>query len=299
MDAASLVLPLERRTIIRFTGPDAQRYLNGQVTQDIRPLASGMTSAPACVTDTKGRLNALVRIIAADQHTWFVEAPAREDTSLLDLLTRHLIADDAEATDVSGFWYIIHYAASAPIHPPSAALIRASNRFGVEGYDVWLPAADTIIRENSPPHPSCRDYLETRRIEAGIPEWKTDAIQEMLPAELGLDRTSVSFAKGCYVGQEVISRMAHAGRVNRRLTRFSLNPLLPPLELSGAVLTAAGREAREQAGVITSIAPLLSEDGWRAALAMVVRPWLDTTEFDVILSDGTSHPSAARTLGPA
>lgn len=296
-DSAVLSLPLGQRAVIRFAGPDAERYLNGQVTQDIRPLADCRSSALACVTDAKGRLGTVVRIIAADRQTWFVEAPLKTSASLYDRLTRYLVADNVEATDVSREWHIIHFAVAPPLHLPGSALIRASDRFGADGYDLWLPVAQDI--ERLPSDPIYHDLFETRRIEAGVPEWGTDTGQDMFPAELGLDRAAVSFAKGCYIGQEVISRMQYTGKVNRRLTRLSLSPFLPAQTLCGAMLTVPENENHEQAGILTSFAPLLSEDGRRAALSMVKRPWLEASGFDIITSDGILHASMARALGPA
>ena len=298
---APIALPLGPRMIVRFTGPDAQRYLNGQVTQDIAPLAHSHNSTPACVTDAKGRLGALVRIISDGPQTWYVEAPPQADTALFDRLTRYLIADDAEATDVSDLWHIIHCTEELPSDLPNPALARSSDRFGLPGHDIWLPATETdaMARILALSNLACGDLLETRRIETGIPVWGADAIQDLFPAELGLDRTAVSFTKGCYIGQEVISRMKYAGKINRRLSRLSLDPSIPASSLSSAHLSVPGEDVGGTAGTLTSIAPLLSQDGRRAALAMIARPWLDAAGFDIITPDGIRHSSAARVIGPA
>jgi folate-binding protein YgfZ len=61
---------------------------------------------------------------------------------------------------------------------------------------------------------------EAERIAAGIPKWGAELKEGMLPPEAGLDATDISYNKGCYIGQEVISRIKSAGKVNRRLTKF-------------------------------------------------------------------------------
>jgi folate-binding protein YgfZ len=61
---------------------------------------------------------------------------------------------------------------------------------------------------------------EAERIEKGIPKWGAELMEGMLPPEAGLDATDISYSKGCYIGQEVISRIKSAGKVNRRLTKF-------------------------------------------------------------------------------
>lgn len=62
---------------------------------------------------------------------------------------------------------------------------------------------------------------ERERIEKGIPKWGAELKEGMLPPEAGLDVTDISYKKGCYIGQEVISRIKSAGKVNRRLVKLS------------------------------------------------------------------------------
>ncbi len=64
------------------------------------------------------------------------------------------------------------------------------------------------------------DEIELLRIERGIPRWGNELSEDTLPQEAGLDEMAVDFKKGCYVGQEVVSRIHSVGRVNRRLCGF-------------------------------------------------------------------------------
>jgi folate-binding protein YgfZ len=99
--------------------------------------------------------------------------------------------------------------------------------------------------------------LEVVRIEHGIPRWGRELGEETLPPEAGLDATHIDYHKGCYIGQEVISRLKSVGHVNRRLVGFThaettpgdSSPLLPP----GMRIFAAGDETK-QIGEITSSA---------------------------------------------
>jgi folate-binding protein YgfZ len=61
------------------------------------------------------------------------------------------------------------------------------------------------------------DELELLRIESGMPAWGKEIDDTILPAEAGLEKTHISFTKGCYPGQEPIARLHHRGKVNRRL----------------------------------------------------------------------------------
>src|SRR5581483_9411859 len=92
------------------------------------------------------------------------------------------------------------------------------------------------------------EELELRRIEAGVPRWGREIDDRILPAEAGLDRTHVSFSKGCYPGQEPVARLHFRGHPNRTLRVLELEPgELPPYD---AELTSNGK----QVGRVTSAA---------------------------------------------
>ena len=95
------------------------------------------------------------------------------------------------------------------------------------------------------------EMLETLRIEAGIPRWGRELGEETIPVEAGLDRTAIDYHKGCYIGQEVISRLKSIGHVNKELRGFISLDGKPPA--AGMRLFAPGDSGRE-AGWLTSAA---------------------------------------------
>ena len=100
------------------------------------------------------------------------------------------------------------------------------------------------------------DIAETLRIEAGVPRWGAELNEDTLPPEAGLDRAAIDYHKGCYIGQEVISRIKSVGHVNRSLTGFaSAAPLAAGME-SGA------RRPREKPRGASRARPGVS--AWRA-----------------------------------
>ena len=76
------------------------------------------------------------------------------------------------------------------------------------------------------------EELERARIEAGVPLWGKELDDAVLPAEAGLDETHISFAKGCYPGQEPIARLRHRGHVNRRLRVLEVESARPGDEIA-------------------------------------------------------------------
>jgi folate-binding protein YgfZ len=239
-------------TLLEFRGPDAVRFLNGQLTQDVRRVAGGKISLPSCVTDAKGKLQFRVTITESNDGALWIAAPADQAESLEARLTRYLIADDVEVADLSGSYQLAHFTGTVP-----GAIARESNRFGIVGTDCWIPSGQEIATL----HPLLSgDSLEALRIANGIPAWGRELVEGMLPPEASLEETDISYKKGCYIGQEVISRIKSAGKVNRRLTRFVFDagiPVVPgPLE--------------NGAGEVTSVSPL-ADGKFRHALGYVKR----------------------------
>ncbi|MGI8890579.1 MAG: YgfZ/GcvT domain-containing protein, partial [Chthoniobacterales bacterium] len=67
-------------------------------------------------------------------------------------------------------------------------------------------------------HPLCdSECTEQLRIEGGIPRWGRELTDQIIPVEANLADETIDYAKGCYIGQEVISRMKISGQTNKRL----------------------------------------------------------------------------------
>lgn len=252
---------LGQPALLEFRGPDAVRYLNGQLTQDVRLVSNETRSLPSCVTDAKGRLQFRVWITANDG-ALIVEGPNELREELETRLTRYLIADDVEISDLTGKWSIVHFTGLVEA-APDGVLVRSCNRFGVPGTDWWMPDGLEI---SFPEEASFLegDALESFRIAHAVPAWGRELTEGMLPPEAGLDATDISYQKGCYIGQEVISRIKSAGKVNRKLVHLTLDASLPIDHLG--LVDADG----DPAGEITSISPL-PDGSLRHALAYIKR----------------------------
>lgn len=258
--------------LLEFRGPDAVRFLNGQVTQDVRRLAGGKISLPSCVTDAKGKLQFRVTITENDDGALWITGLTEWAENLEARLTRYLIADDVETTDLTGSRILIHFLGTAP-EAPEGVSVRQATRFGILGTDWWLPADLEIPSEISWIQP---EELEALRITKGIPAWGRELVEGMLPPEALLEETDISYGKGCYIGQEVISRIKSAGKVNKRLTRFVADAdfawMVGPLE--------------NGAGEITSVSPV-ADGAVRYALGYVRR---GATELASRTAEGIVFP---------
>jgi folate-binding protein YgfZ len=76
---------------------------------------------------------------------------------------------------------------------------------------------------------------EVRRIEQGIPRWGHELTGEIIPIEANLEESSIDYGKGCYIGQEVVSRMKMSGQRNKSLcglVSLSGAPMQPGMRLT-------------------------------------------------------------------
>jgi folate-binding protein YgfZ len=243
---------LSRRVKLRITGADTLRFLNGQISNDLRK-ATGETAIQAAILSAKGKLNAVV-FISAEADSFLVDADPEVRGELSARIERYIIADDVQIEDVTDRFSIFHVAGEAPPPAlPSARTVRAA-RFGCPGWDIWLESTerDPAFQQLASAFLFCDDECaELHRIEQGIPRWGRELTDQIIPTEANLEATSIDYAKGCYIGQEVISRIKMSGQTNKRLcglVSLSGTPLHP-----GMRLVAADNEGKE-AGWITSAA---------------------------------------------
>ncbi len=207
---------LSSRAKFRLTGADRVRYLNGQATNDVRRAKSDQTLY-ACVTDVKGRIAADIFIHAqADSLLLDAEPDLREPLGMR--LERYIVADDVELTDVTEEWQLWHVFGGSVDTPAFHPSLR-STRFGTAGFDLWLPASATAPTFDARPLLSEVD-LETWRILQKVPRWPHELNIETFPPEAGLERSAMDFAKGCYIGQEVLSRIKTTGKMPREMIPF-------------------------------------------------------------------------------
>lgn len=265
--------------LLEFRGPDVLRFLNGQLSQDVRLVAGGENCLPSCVTDAKGRLQFRVWLSGTGDGGLWVDGPGGQAEELEARLTRYLIADEVEVFDRTGLWSLMHFT-GVPEVVPAGVRARLSARFGVSGVDWWIPAG---LEPGFPAEADLLggDALEAFRIRHGVPAWGRELVAGLLPPEAGLDATDISYQKGCYIGQEVISRIKSAGKVNQRLRRMLVDAAFPG-ERAGLF-----NADRKLAGELTSISPVVEENGVRLALGYVKRG------IDEVFSespDGVLHP---------
>jgi len=125
---------------------------------------------------------------------------------------------------------------------------------------------------------------EVMRIEQGLARWGRELTEDIIPIESDLERRTIDYEKGCYIGQEVISRMKMSGQTNKRLCGLISLDNTP---LQQGMKLAAPSTAGKEAGWITS-ATRSQRLGKQIALGYVKRGFNNPgTTLNALLRDRT------------
>ena len=171
------------RDFVRVTGPDAQVFLQGQLSQDIDSLQPGHTRLSFLLQPT-GKVDAFVRVSCIAHEAFLLDVDAGWGDAVVDRLQRFKLRTKADITRVGGWQCIAELQDGTVVE-------EIIDDIDVEGL------------------PGDLEEYEMLRIKAGLPAMGHEIDETTIPASLGqtvLD-AAVSFTKGCYTGQELVARM--------------------------------------------------------------------------------------------
>jgi len=272
------------RVMVRLSGIDAFRYLNGQVTRDLNRLGTA-ESLPACILTPKGKLCAPL-LIRRDGQDLLLEADPALREALVARLERYIVADDV-VVSVEEAPPLVHvFGRTLRAEMSASPEAMRIERLGVPGVD--LPADSPLIEGLQLLDP---EDVEMIRIGRGIPKWGAELTEETLPPEAGLDRTHIDYDRGCYPGQEVISRLKSLGRVNRVLHLLTAPP---GISLSSGVALVNGEG--KVIGRLTSVSTRRVRER-SGALGYLPREIPDTLFALDPLTGGRSPLTISKTIG--
>ncbi len=268
---------LSARTKLRVTGSDRIRFVNGQITSDV-PKGDARAAKEACVLNAKGHLEAHLFLFAAAEEIW-IDANEELRERLQARLERYVIADDVSIEDVTGEFALFHLLAERPPEIQEAKFLLSSRRLLDQGWDVWTTDADAVKEALSAQAEFFDEAArEVFRIENGIGRWGRELTPDIIPPEANLVERAVDYEKGCYIGQEVISRMKMSGQMRQRLCGVIANEEL-----------AAGMELRASDKPVGRITSAASSErvGTHIGLGIIKRPFNDAdTE---LIATGGAH----------
>ena len=230
---------LTDRGVIAVTGVDARRLLNGLLTTDVAVVAPGTARFAALLTP-QGKI-AVDGFVAQgpSEDALMVDCPRALRARLVERLNFYKLRAKAHIEDVSEQMGVVAaWGGSERIQGRLAfddpRLPALGLRMLLEPREIETAAAELGARLTDP------QPYEAHRIALGVPSGGIDfAYGDAYPHEADMDQLNgVDFDKGCYVGQEVVSRMEHRGRIRTRVVPVSYAGSPPPV---GAPITAGGK----------------------------------------------------------
>jgi folate-binding protein YgfZ len=235
------------RGVIKVVGDDARKFLHGLVTADVLSLAPGTARFCALLTP-QGKIVADFFVAEAPQAEgggFFLDIPRAlaitlvEKLNLYKLRAKLLIEDLSDILGVVAVW---DGDASTKDCATKQGLTYADPRLPALGFRVMIPPhrAAAAASELGAALVSAEDF-EAHRIALGVPRGGLDfAYGDAFPHEADMDQLGgVDFAKGCFIGQEVVSRIEHRGTARTRAVALRYEGATPE---SGAPITAGERQ---------------------------------------------------------
>jgi folate-binding protein YgfZ len=217
---------LPDRGVVKVSGDDARNFLNGLVTTDVTKVAPGLGRFGALLTP-QGKITfdfLITEAQAGHGGGFLIECPLPLAQPLATKLGFYKLRAKVTVENLSGKLGVLAAWDGEPAMHPD--LTFADPRSDKLGWRVLAPeelaarAANVIGAELV----ESADY-EAHRIAAGVPSGGLDfTFGDAFPHEANMDRLhGVDFDKGCYVGQEVVSRMEHRGTARSRIVRVRLD----------------------------------------------------------------------------
>ncbi|GGO86065.1 tRNA-modifying protein YgfZ [Marinobacterium nitratireducens] len=285
-ESETRVTPLLHLGLMSITGPDAEKFLQGQISCDMQDV-SALGSRLGAHCNIKGHMHSLFRLMRVQDGFWL-----RCQRDLLSgsaaLLQKYMIFSKAEAKDLRDD--IVGLGCSGP---GAAVLVEkvlgqvpseVDGTYASEGmlavrvpgkrFEIWLPREDALKKlpelvEFAPLGTS--DDWELGEIRAGVPDLRPETVETFIPQMTNLQALhGVSFTKGCYTGQEIVTRLQHRGQLKRPMYRARVAADTAPMP--GTALHSADKE---NIGQVVIAAP--AGDGEFELLAVIVKDLAETT----------------------
>lgn len=274
---------------LKATGADALDLLNRLSTNKVDELRPGQ-GAPTILTTDRGRILDVITVLNDGDHILLLTSPGTQQ-AVIEWLDKYTILEDLTVEDVSSSTAMLAIlgpdsltfleratgaglAGLLPYHTVAAELgecrlrVVSSPWRDLPGYYLIMPADAApavwgrIVETGAKPINA--EAYEAARIEYGVPVMDLEMGEVYNPLEAGLIGC-IDFAKGCYIGQEVIARLDSYQKVQKYLVKLAFGP---------DVTVSAGTRLRhggQTVGKITSVATVPST-GETIGLAYVRTP---------------------------
>ncbi|WP_083704881.1 folate-binding protein YgfZ [Motiliproteus sp. MSK22-1] len=269
-----VLVPLIDQALLKVEGPDAEKFLQGQLSCDLKQVSSANSLLGSNCTP-KGNVISAFRLIRPTDEQILLRMPKAIREPALANLGKYIVFSKAELTDASDSYTGLGLQGAgaealikktfgeapdtinAQLVTDDLVIVRVPGLS--ERFELWVPGAkaasvwEQLIAESQA---GGTDLWKLAEIQAGLVQLDLDSVEVYLPQMLNLQALEgISFSKGCYTGQEVVARLQHRGKLKKYLMRGWVDSTLPPT--AGMNLHSPNRR---NVGKILSFAPATKAD---------------------------------------
>jgi folate-binding protein YgfZ len=241
------VSPLQYQSIFKITGFDSEKFLQGQLSCDMREVASDR-SRLAAHCNPKGSMLSLMRL-AYFKGDYYLKVHSDNALDTIANLKKYMMFSKAELTELENRWVAFGifgeqaenylYDLFQDIPQTTNAIVAADQMFAIKvfgnRYELWMSAdkarewlaadqTQTLEKISRPVTISLVSpkIWQSQEITQGIPDIVPASSNQYIPQMCNLQALQgVSFQKGCYTGQEIITRLHFRGKLNKFLIAAS------------------------------------------------------------------------------
>jgi folate-binding protein YgfZ len=245
------VFDLSGRGMLVLSGEDRVRWLNGMVTNNTRDLELNQGNY-SLLLNAQGRIQGDLVAYNRGDYILVTTEPGQVE-KIKGIFDKYIIMDDVEVADVSEKLTAVGVAGptsreamekagfAIPQLAPGEVVDLQWNGIGAtvarglgdrgESYEIWFATEnagaiwDALVQAGATPVGF--EALEWLRILNGIPRYGLELTERYLPQETRQDR-ALHFAKGCYIGQEIVERIRSRALLHRGLAGFKIDGPAPP-----------------------------------------------------------------------
>ncbi len=226
------VIPLPHRAVLEVSGPEARGFLQGLLTQDMAKARHGALLFGALLSP-QGKLVTDLFIACPQEDVFWLDLPRARLADVKRRLTLYRLRSRVEIVDLGerlAVAAVPHPIAAPMVEPDFSALVALDPRLPALGSRVYAAPDRTAALAAlwalpiEPP-----EAYETLRLSLGVPDPERDmeAEKDFLLEGLFDELNGVDFHKGCYVGQEMTSRMKRRGTVRTKLCPITFEDAPP------------------------------------------------------------------------
>lgn len=301
---------LSALSVLDIIGTDAGQIVSNLTTNEIASLPSGQ-GCETFVTNVRGKMLGHVHIFRTDEGYRCV-GPAGQSERLAEHVDRYTIREDAEPrvldAEFSAAVLAPGTAAALPVDLPEPQrphgvswAIAQLGSLAVQAYRVpWIGEGSLLLLaladqadelsgwlSDQPLSVADEAAFQQRRVLAGFPWYGIDLNESNLPQEADRNEQSISFTKGCYLGQETVARLDALGQVQKKLVSWSISGAVPA---AGTAVTSGEKTV----GRLTSVTAGGDEDA--IAIGMTRRSHFDPGATATGTDEATGAEFTARVV---